>query len=274
MTRDPADADAVPVDPAYLAETERWHRDRLAALTAEDGWLNLTDRVEIAPGRYLVGRGPDCDLRLSVGPARLGLLDLAADGRASLDAGDGPQPFRPVPDNPPRLKLGTLLLEVTDLDGQRALRVRDAADPRRTGFPGIARFPVDPAWRIEADWRALAVPRDLGIDTVTGVATSVPLTHEARFGHDGHDITLLPTHWKAGKPMFVIRDRTSGRETYGAARFLIGEVRGDRVVLDFNRAFNPPCAFTDLAVCPLPPPGNVLPFPVRAGERAPDPAGA
>ena len=69
--------------------------------------------------------------------------------------------------------------------------------------------------------------------------------------------------------MFVIRDRTSGPETYGAARFLIGDVRGDRVVLDFNKAFNPPCAFTDFAVCPLPSAQNVLPFPIRAGEKKP-----
>lgn len=253
----------------YEAEIADWRAARLAALTAEDGWLNLTDRVELAPGRVTVGTAPGNDVVISAGPAHLGVLALAADGGASLDAGDGPRAFVPVPDNPPRLKLGGLLLEMMSIEGSHALRVRDTAAPARTGFPGIDSFPVDPAWRIEAGWQALAQPQSLGIDLVTGVATRIRLTHQAGFTHGGAPVTLLPTHWKAGKPMFVIRDRTSGRETYGAARFLIGELRGDRVVLDFNKAFNPPCAFTDLAVCPLPPRQNVLGFEIRAGEKKP-----
>lgn len=251
-----------------VAETEAWHRDRIAALVAADGWLNLTDRIELAPGRHRLGRGADNDLRLSVGPDHLGVLVLGADGTAVLETGAGALPFAPVPDAYPRLEAGGLLLEMTALEGHYALRVRDPAHPARAAFPGIARFAVDAGWRITAAWEVLAVPEALGIDTALGVPTSVQITHRARFMHQGQEVTLLPTHWKSGKPMFVIRDATSGRETYGASRFLIGAVQGDRVVLDFNRAFNPPCAFTDLATCPLPPKGNILPFAIRAGEKA------
>lgn len=254
--------------PDLAAETEAWHRDRIAALVAGEGWLNLTDRIELSPGRYRLGRAGDNDLRLSVGPDHLGVLELSAEGRALLDQGAGPQPFAPVPDAYPRLQAGSLLLEMTSLEGQHALRVRDLDHPARAGFSGIARYPVDPVWRITARWEALPKPEALGIDTALGVPTSVQITHRARFSHEGQEVTLLPTHWKAGKPMFVIRDATSGVETYGASRFLIGEVQGDRVILDFNRAFNPPCAFTDLATCPLPPRGNILPFAIRAGEKA------
>jgi uncharacterized protein (DUF1684 family) len=67
--------------------------------------------------------------------------------------------------------------------------------------------------------------------------------------------------------MFVIRDATAGSETYAASRFLIGDPAGDTITLDFNRAHNPPCAFTDFAICPLPPRENRLSFPIRAGER-------
>lgn len=261
---------ATPTDlpPDLLAETEAWHRDRIAALVAGEGWLNLTDRIELVPGRYRLGRAKDNDLCLSVGPDHLGVLELAADGQALLDQGAGPQPFAPVPDAYPRLQAGELLLEMTALEGDYALRVRDLAHPARAAFPGIARYPVDPAWRITALWEALPAPQALGIDTALGVPTSVQITHRARFMHAGREITLLPTHWKSGKPMFVIRDATSGVETYGASRFLIGAVQGDRVILDFNRAFNPPCAFTDLATCPLPPKDNILPFAIRAGEKA------
>lgn len=255
---------------SYTEQHAAWAAERLAALTAEDGWLDLTDRIEIAPGSYSTGRAADCDLVLSAGPERLGRLVLADDGSATFDSGAGAQPFLPVPDNPPRLKAGGLLLEVTGIEGQYALRVRDPAAPRRHGFKGLASFPLDPGWRIIARWEKLPEASELAIGTVAGIATSVHLTHQARFSRDGHEIALLATHWKGGKPMFVIRDRTSGRETYGAARFLIGEVAGDRVTLDFNRAISPPCAFTDLAVCPLPPRQNVLPFAVRAGELAPE----
>lgn len=253
----------------YETEIENWRAARLEALKAEDGWLNLTDRVEIAAGRMTVGSAPDNDVVLTVGPARLGVLELDADGASRFDAGEGAQALTPVPDNPPRLKVGDLLIEVTQVEGQYALRVRDAASPARANFPGIESYPLDPAWRIEADWIELENPQSLGIGMVTGVETSVQLTHVARFTHDGAQIELLPTHWKSGKPMFVIRDRTAGRETYGASRFLIGEVAGDKVVLDFNKAFNPPCAFTEFAVCPLPPRQNIMAFEIRAGEKKP-----
>ena len=82
-------------------------------------------------------------------------------------------------------------------------------------------------------------------------------------------MTLLATQRKSSLPMFVIRDATSGRETYAAARFLIGQdMTASAITLDFNKAYNPPCAFTDFAICPLPPRENILPFAVRAGERA------
>ncbi|PYF12651.1 hypothetical protein C8J30_10131 [Rhodobacter viridis] len=258
----------------HADDIARWHAARLVALQAADGWLNLTDRIDLSPGRHLVGQDEACDLRLSVGPARLGVLELAEDGSATLDTGAGPRPFVPVPDAPPRLRTGDLLLEITDLAGNRALRVRDLASPEPARFAGIERFPVDPAWRIVAQWEVLDTPEARAIDTVVGIATEVRLTHRARFTHDGREVTLIPTHWKAGKPMFVIRDATAASETYAAGRFLIGEVEQGgpegRVVLDFNKAFNPPCAFTDLAACPLPPPENRLPFAIRAGERRPD----
>ncbi|NHF73948.1 DUF1684 domain-containing protein [Paracoccus xiamenensis] len=253
----------------YQTQIEDWRSDRLAALTAEDGWLNLTDRIEIAPGRMTVGRAADNDVVISAGPDYLGVLDLGADGAATFDAGQGAQPFQPVPDNPPRLKVGDLLLERSQVEGIFALRVRDAKAPTRQDFPGIDYYPLDSAWRIEADWHPLPEALDLDIDLVTGAQDRVRITHEARFTHDGQTVTLLPTHEKSGKPMFVIRDRTAGAETYGAARFLIGEVQGDKVVLDFNKAFNPPCAYTEFAVCPLPPRQNIMHFAIRAGELKP-----
>ena len=90
------------------------------------------------------------------------------------------------------------------------------------------------------------------------------------FTHDGQTIELIATHGTPESPQFVIRDLTSRTETYPAARFVFGEdITDSTIVLDFNKALNPPCSFTDFAVCPLPPPQNVLPFRVDAGEKRP-----
>lgn len=233
-----------------------WQAERLAALTAEDGWLNLTDRVDIPPGPQRVGRAADNDLVLSTGPAHLGVLEADAT-TARLDG----EAFRAEGGNP-MLRRAGLLLELHTVSGQPALRVRDLALPRGIAIPS---YPYDPAWAIEAEWLELA-PRTEEIGQRGAGTTEVTVSHAARFVHQGHEIALLATHWKAGKPMFVLRDATSGRTTYGASRFLIADPEGDRIVLDFNRAHNPPCAFTDFAICPLPPRQNRLPFAVEAGE--------
>ncbi|MCW1917943.1 DUF1684 domain-containing protein [Rhodobacter sp. KR11] len=245
-----------------MTHTE-WQAARLAALTAEDGWLNLTDRVEIPPGPQRVGRAADNDLILSCGPDHLGVIaatavDAALDGVAFVAAGGNPM-----------LRAGGLLLELHSVEGQAALRVRDPALPRQVK---IASYPFDPAWVIQAEWLTLP-PRPQAVEQKGAGPTEVTLTHAARFTHDGVQVTLLATHWKAGQPMFVIRDATSGKETYAASRFLIADAPapdGPQVItLDFNRAHNPPCAFTDFAICPLPPRENRLPFAIRAGELKP-----
>lgn len=254
----------------WQADLAHWRAARLAALVAEDGWLNLTDRIDTGPGTHRVGSGAGADLRLSAGPADLGLLEIDADGQARFTTPGGvTAPFVPMPDAFPRLRVPPFLLELHTVAGIPALRVRLIDHPARREFAGLGHFPDDPAWVITARWEALAMPVTTTVGMVSGATDTVRQTHVARFDHDGHAVALVPTHVKGGKPMFVIRDATSGAGTYGAARFLLGEVRGDTVTLDFNRAHNPPCAFTDLAVCPLPPRDNILPFAVRAGELSP-----
>ena len=239
-----------------------WQAERLAALTAEDGWLNLTDRLEIPPGGQRVGAAAGNDLVLSVGPAHLGVLTATAK-TASLTAGGQTLTFAAQGGNPV-LRVAGLLLELHTVEGQPALRVRDLSLRPKAN---LTSYPYDPAWVITARWEALAAPQAQSVDQKGAGPTEVTLTHRAHFTHEGVAVTLLATHWKAGKPMFVIRDATAGAETYAASRFLIGEPAGDTITLDFNRAHNPPCAFTDFAICPLPPRENRLPFAIRAGER-------
>ena len=244
-----------------MTALDQWRAQRLAALTAEDGWLNLTDRIASPPGPHSVGAAPDNALILSRGPAHLGLL-LPGFRFQTIGA---PQPFQATTGNP-QLHVPPFLLEIHTVADQPALRVRDLTLPRHVL---LRYFPEDPAWVIRARWQALAVPQAQIIDQNGADPTTITLTHRAHFRHQGHDITLLATHWKGAKPQFVIRDQTSGADTYAAGRFLIGEDLTDSAItLDFNKAHNPPCAFTDFAICPLPPRQNFLPFAIRAGERA------
>ena len=235
------------------------------ALEAEDGWLNLTDRVEIPPGPQRVGSAADNDLILSTGPAHLGVLTATAT-EARLTVGGKVLDFIASGANP-MLRSADLLLELHTVSGQPGLRVRDLSLPRQVR---LTSYPYDPAWVITARWEGLAAAQAQVVEQRGAAPTELQLTHRAHFHHAGHDVSLLVTHWKGASPMLVFRDATAGAETYGAARFLIAEPQGDTITLDFNRAYNPPCAFTDFAICPLPPPENRLPFAIRAGERKPD----
>lgn len=242
-----------------------WHRQRLADLAAPDGWLNLTDRIDLGQGSYSLGSAPDCALRLSTGPAQLGLLDTSHPD-VTLSTGGTRHPFTATTGNP-MLEISGLLLEIMTVDGIRALRVRDLTRP--VTVPDIPRYPVNPAWRITAAWVPLATPKAVQIDMVNGATVTLQQTHRAEFTHDGHAVTLTVAHRKAEGPMFVFRDRTAG-ETYGAGRFLYGQEAGNgTITLDFNTAFNPPCAFSEHAICPLPPRENILPFRIEAGEKRP-----
>lgn len=240
-----------------------WRANRLASLAAPDGWLNLVARIDLAPGRYPVGAAQE--VQLSSGPDLLGTLDLSVSGATFARPGEAPQSFQSVADAFPQLRVDPFLLEIHTVDGIPALRVRDL-----TLQPTVAlrHFPDAPDWEIRAKWESFA-PQASEVAMKDGSKAAVTLTHRATFHHRGKTITLTPTHWKAGKPMFVFRDATAG-ETYPACRFLFGEDASDsEITLDFNRAITPPCGFTDFAICPLPPPGNILPFRIEAGELTP-----
>lgn len=238
---------------------------RHAALTAPDGWLNLVARIDLSPGRYAVGAGQE--VQLPSGPDLLGTLEITATGGTFARPGEAPQSFLPVPDAFPQLRADPFLLEIHTVDGTPALRVRDL-----TQHPSVTlrHYPDAPDWIIRATWESFE-PQASEVAMKDGSTAAVMLTHRASFIHQGKTVTLTPTHWKSGKPMFVFRDTTAG-ETYPACRFLFGEDPvGGEITLDFNRAISPPCAFTDFAVCPLPPPGNILPFRIEAGELSPTP---
>lgn len=268
----------------YREQTDAWHAGRIARLAAPDGWLSLVGLAWLRPGVNRIGSAPDNDIVLAKAPSRLGTIELTADGALvlTLTAGEGvtidgkPAADAGVPlyDDlraaPSRVAFGSVNFVVIDRGGRKALRVRDREAPTRTGFTGIERFPVDPAWRVVAEWQPLDPPYRLAATTVIGTIETYPAPGKAVFEREGVRCELYPVLEAPGdRRLFVMfRDATSGKESYGAARFLYADQpRGGWIVLDFNRAYNPPCAFTAYATCPLAPPENRLALAVRAGER-------
>ncbi|HRQ65386.1 MAG TPA: DUF1684 domain-containing protein [Xanthomonadaceae bacterium] len=268
---------------AHTAEVEDWRARRIARLTEPYGWLSLVGLHWLdGEGPWTLGSGADQDVVLAIGPDRLGTLRRDADGafqldlEAGVDARIGDSDARVARlsdgrDAPPTfVHVGDARMVLMRRGDLHALRVWDPESPVRTGFAGIDHYPVDIAWRFDAHWHAFPEPRAIEIVDVNGMVNPMRNPGRVEFEVDGRGFSLDAVHEEGDSQLFLIlADRTSGRETYGAGRFLYTALPddNDRVVVDFNRAYNPPCAFTEFSTCPLPPPQNRLDLPVTAGEK-------
>lgn len=263
----PAMTSAAP-GPAEPAAWNDWHAKRMVRLAAPDGWTALVGLHWLEPGENrFAAAGLPGTFRLEGGQVRLEaspgdgytLGGQPVTGRAlATDANGAP---------PDRLDVGTKRVAVIERGGKLALRVWDAAAPARAAFHGIDTFAYDPRWRIEARWEAYPAPRTVEVPSIIGVPTKETAPGRAHFTVDGKAWALEPT-LEDGDLFFVFKDATSRTETYGAGRFLQASApKGGRVILDFNYAYNPPCALTAFATCPLPRSENVLPLRVEAGEK-------
>lgn len=265
----------------YLRQIEHWHAGRVERLKAPNGWLSLVGLDWLKPGANRIGSADDNDIVLAKAPAHLGTVTWAEDGKLSMALVpsngatiDGePATSAVLLDDshasPTTVEFGSVNFIAVDRGGRKGLRVRDTDAATRIEFAGIERFPVDPAWRIVADWQPLDPPFQLATGTVIGTIENYPAPGKAVFERDGQGFELYPVLEAPGDTQLflIFADRTSGKETYGAARFLYADMPQDgKLVLDFNRAYNPPCAFTPYATCPLAPPENRLDLRVAAGE--------
>jgi uncharacterized protein (DUF1684 family) len=264
----------------YIATIEQWRAGRIQRLTAPTGWLALIGRHPLTAGTWTVGSAPGNTLRLAAGPERLGTLTHGTDGRVTFAFAEGATgtidgtagreaELVYQGENPTFVRSGTINFYILNSAGKLYVRVRDTESERRKHFAGIEAYPIDPAWRIEADWVPFDPPRSLRITNVVGVTGDERCPGKAIFQYAGKTYELLPMQDEPGDQLFfVLTDTTAGSETYEASRFLYAEAPKDgKVILDFNKVYNPPCAFTPFTTCPLPPKENVLTFPLRAGEK-------
>ena len=265
----------------YRAEIDAFRQSREAEVTGPTGWASLVGLHWLSPGTHTIGAHASnaIVLRSPAAPARLGLLDVRSD-RASLQIeGDVPaevdgrrvrstelRPGTPI-DN--ALHIGDLTMTVIRRSNRLALRVWDRLAPARTGFSGLKWHPIDLDWRIEARYIPLEDSPTVKVMTVLNelVEMKHPGYVEFTIGDRTYRLLALLESANAKELFFMFRDDTSGKTTYAAGRYLYTPLPVDgRVVLDFNKAKNPPCVFTDYATCPLPPPRNRLMIKVEAGE--------
>jgi uncharacterized protein (DUF1684 family) len=158
---------------------------------------------------------------------------------------------------------------VVHLTGDRlSLRVRDPHGELAVGFRGFEWFPIDPAYVVTGRFVADAEPRELPVVNTFGDVDRFTTEGVVAFELHGQALRLRPFTTRPQRLYFVFRDGSAGQETYEVARFVYADLRDDgTVVLDFNEAYNPPCAFNPYTTCPIPLPENVLPVKILAGER-------
>ncbi len=281
---------------AWEGELTGWRAQHAVELQKPDGWLALVGLEWLQPGDNTFGSAADNKIHLpSAAPPHLGVLHLEgatvtltpppagySDGFLVSGQPATTQTLHTDPDsdkNNPRLTVGSLVMYVIQRGNRYGLRIKDSESAALLGFRGLKWFPPKAKYRVTARWIPYDPPRSTRFATLIGTHYSQPVPGAAEFMLAGKRYRLEPVieepneeHAEA-KLFFVIRDTTSKSTTYGACRFLYtsfpdqGLKQSGKLVLDFNRLENPPCAYTPYATCPLPPPGNRLPIPIPAGEK-------
>jgi len=291
-----------PVDPAieeaanaqkaaYEKKITDWRAGRLQRLTKPDGWLSLVGMHWIEVGKTRVGAAADNGTRIAVGPPQLGLLSLDRDGNLEFTPESGAQVLidgQPASgtaklvsdaDGTPTVvgfNKGDASFIVIKRGGKYALRVRDVLAPTRTNFPGIPSFDIDPSFRFDARFTAHPPGKKIDIVNILGMVEPMDNPGTVTFEKDGKSYTLEAVDEGDHRLFLIYADRTSGHESYAAARFLYAEYPDGNgmTVVDFNEGYNPPCAFSAFSTCPMPPLSNRLDLAITAGEKKPYKPGA
>jgi uncharacterized protein (DUF1684 family) len=266
-------------DERYMQSVEAWRAKHEADYRRD--YVPLAGLFALASGRNTAGGRSSHPIALPArAPETIGAFvhqggtvrfEPAAGARVMLrgTAVDAPIVLRPDggTDPPDELTIGDIALWVHVDGDRRAIRMRDPqGEPART-FKGFRWFPIDERFRVVGRFIRDAAPRTVRIAILSGGEQDYTTEGTVEFTLDGQQIRLRPMTTRPGRFFFIFRDATSGKQTYEAARFLYADLNADgTVVMDFNQAYNPPCAFNPYTTCPLPLPENRLTIALPAGE--------
>jgi uncharacterized protein len=268
------------VDEAYRASIDKWKAELVEDLKAN--WLPLAGLFWLKPGANSFGTDRACDMVLPEGsaPARAGTFQLNGGevnvriepGVSASIAGKLVANSRMEPDDPGKptvLEMGRLRMHIIRRGERTGVRLKDLDNAALRGFRPLEFFPIDTRYRITAKWVPEDGRRKINVSNVLGDVPPTAVPGEARFTIDGRDVRLVALGGDEKKGLFfVFSDATSRADTYPSGRFLDTDaVSNGRIVLDFNKAYNPPCAVTPFATCPLAPRENRLSVSIPAGEK-------
>ncbi|NCI45232.1 DUF1684 domain-containing protein [Sediminibacterium soli] len=268
----------------YAGSIEQWHSERVEGLKKENGWLNLVGLYWLKPGKNYFGTDASNDIVFPKGSpiaAKAGYVEWedhmvvlvpaensgitlnkrSADRMASIV-------YHPDSARVPVAAAGSLRWSIIKRDEKLGIRLRDLNAAALASFKGIERYPADTRWKLEATLQTSGFPDRISITNVLGQTNLQKSAGKLAFTIDGRTYRLDALD--EGDQLFVIfADQTNSTETYPSGRFLYvtkPDASG-KTIIDFNKAYNPPCAFTEYATCPLPPKENSLPISITAGEK-------
>lgn len=273
----------------YNASIKEWQNKRLESLKKKDGWLSLAGLYWLNKGENTFGAHASNDIVFPEGkaPDFMGKFILRDKGvdisiKSDVDVLLGDSLIKnmslksDLEENTTILTYRTLSWFVIKRDTNFAIRLRDSENPNFDKFKGIETFPINPAWRLKAEFMKYDPPKEISIPTIMGTTNrdSSPGAIIFKIGDKKYKLDTTGKY-DSERLWIIFSDGTSGIETYGAGRYLYidNPLLHENTYIDFNRAYNPPCAFTDFATCPFPPEQNKLDVRITAGEKyhSPDP---
>ncbi|HEX7153731.1 MAG TPA: DUF1684 domain-containing protein [Thermoanaerobaculia bacterium] len=268
---------------AHREEIEKWRTNRIARLTAEDGWLSLVGLHWLKEGANRFGSDKDANdiVFPAKAPAQAGTLTLEPGGRITLTPAapvsiggkpvEGTVELRPDThaEGPTVVEVGVMRFQIIERVGRYGIRLKDPESEARKKFTSIDMYPVTDKWRVEATYEAYHPPKRIPIQNIIGQTEQMISPGALTFTVDGKSYRLDPVLEQGTEDYFIIfKDETSRDTTYPAGRYVYAPVpKEGKTIIDFNKAYNPPCAFTDFATCPLPPQQNRLALRIEAGEK-------
>jgi uncharacterized protein len=267
--------------PEYLNEIKEWDQKRVERLKADDGWLNLVGRTWLKPGENKFGSAKDNDVVIESNkvPEHIGVF-IFQDSTVTMRVNDGVEVLfngNPIKE---MMMIGDTKKEMTVFqhgpikwnlivrDTLYGIRFRDLESEAVKNFKGLERFSVNQNWRVAAQFNEFKPPKKMSVPNILGQIDEELSPGAVVFTKDGQTYSLQ-TIDAEDKLWLIFADGTSGEETYGGGRFLYIDKpdSNGNVIVDFNKAYNPPCVLTKFATCPLPPKENYIKLRVTAGEK-------
>jgi len=269
-------------DSAYLASLAKWRAERLEEVNGPEGWTTLAGLFWLDEGMNGIGSAPTNPILLPAHAPKFagnvllsrGVVTLKPNRYAGLLIDGKPAAEQilssDVDGKPTAVTRDSLKFYIIKRGDKLGVRVKDKANSLRTNFKGIQQFSINQKLRVYAKFDPYNPQKTIPIMNVLNVTQDMISPGSLSFEIDGKTYKLDPVLEKGSDRLFIIfADQTTGKETYGAGRYLYADPPGPdgKVLLDFNRAENPSCAFTKFATCPLPPRQNRLTIRVEAGEK-------